>query len=219
MTTKIGILGSGEVGRTLANGFLQHGYEVMVGSRTPSKLSDWLKESKGKGKTGTFQEAAAYGDTIVLSVAGTAAESVVRSVASKLDGKTVIDTTNPIDDNTEPQNGVLKYSIPSNDSLLERLQRLAPAAHFVKAFNSAGAAVMVNPRFQEGKPTMFICGNSKASKKEVSAILELFSWEVADMGVAEAARAIEPLSILWCIPGFLHDQWAHAFKLLKPSPM
>ena len=215
MTTKIGILGSGEVARALGNGFLQHGYDVMVGSRDPKKLSDWQAQSKGKGKVGTFQEAAAYGNSIVLSVKGNAAESLVKSIAPQLAGKTIMDTTNPITD-APPKNGVLSFFTTLDDSLLERLQRMAPTAHFVKTFNTVGSDVMVNPRFSEGKPTMFICGNHDQAKKEVSGILDLFGWEVADMGTVEAARAIEPLCILWCIPGFLQNQWTHAFKLLKP---
>jgi 8-hydroxy-5-deazaflavin:NADPH oxidoreductase len=73
---------------------------------------------------------------------------------------------------------------------------------------------MVNPQFKSGKPTMFICGNDEAAKLTVSGILDQFGWETADMGKAEAARAIEPLCMLRCIPGFLHNQWVHAFKLL-----
>jgi predicted dinucleotide-binding enzyme len=97
---------------------------------------------------------------------------------------------------------------------MERLQRAFPAANFVKAFNSVGNASMVNPRFKGVKPTMFICGNDEGAKKAVTAILDRFGWETADMGKVEAARAIEPLSILWCIPGFLRNDWSHAFKLL-----
>jgi predicted dinucleotide-binding enzyme len=97
---------------------------------------------------------------------------------------------------------------------MEDLQREFPSAHFVKAFNSVGAPRMVDPQFKSGKPTMFICGNSAPAKAEVTAILDQFGWETADMGAIEAARAIEPLCMLWCIPGFTRNQWTHAFKLL-----
>ena len=97
---------------------------------------------------------------------------------------------------------------------LERLQKEFPEARLVKAFNSVGNSRMVNPNFAGGKPTMFICGNDDAAKKTVTGILDQFGWETADMGKAEAARAIEPLCLLWCIRGFLHDEWKHAFKLL-----
>jgi predicted dinucleotide-binding enzyme len=126
----------------------------------------------------------------------------------------VIDTTNPIAD-APPTNGVLKFFTSLDDSLMERLQREFPGAKFVKAFNSVGNAAMVDPRFTGGKPTMFICGNDEAARKTVTGILDQFGWETADMGAAEAARAIEPLCILWCIPGFLRQDWMHAFKLLK----
>jgi predicted dinucleotide-binding enzyme len=131
-----------------------------------------------------------------------------------LAGKTVIDTTNPIADKP-PVNGVLSFFTSLDDSLMERLQRQAPAAHFVKAFSCVGNARMVDPDFGGQKPTMFICGNSKAAKQEVETILDRFGWEIEDLGAAEAARAIEPLCILWCIPGFLENRWTHAYKVLK----
>jgi predicted dinucleotide-binding enzyme len=99
---------------------------------------------------------------------------------------------------------------------MERLQRLAPQANFVKAFNSVGSALMVNPALKGGPPTMFICGNNPQAKKDVASILHTFGWESEDMGPAEAARAIEPLCILWCIPGFARNDWTHAFKVLRP---
>jgi predicted dinucleotide-binding enzyme len=133
--------------------------------------------------------------------------------AENFDGKPVIDVTNPIAD-APPLNGVLKYYTSLEDSQMERLQREFGKARFVKAFNSVGNACMVNPQFKGGKPTMFICGNDEAAKKIVSGILDQFGWETADMGKAEAARAIEPLCMLWCIPGFLRNDWVHAFKLL-----
>jgi len=131
-----------------------------------------------------------------------------------LKGKIVIDTNNPIDDKNPPVNGVLNFFTGPNESLMEQLQVAAPEANFVKAFNSIGSGFMVNPPFAE-KPAMFICGNSDSAKAEVTTILDLFGFEVQDMGKAEAARAIEPLCTLWCIPGFLHNQWSHAFRLIK----
>jgi predicted dinucleotide-binding enzyme len=126
----------------------------------------------------------------------------------------VIDTTNPIAD-APPDHGVLRFFTTYDQSLMEQLQSEFPDVHFVKAFNSVGAAFMVDPEFAGGKPTMFICGNDEAAKKSVGKILDQFGWEIEDMGSVEAARAIEPLCMLWCIPGFLRNQWTHAFKLLK----
>jgi predicted dinucleotide-binding enzyme len=98
--------------------------------------------------------------------------------------------------------------------LLERLQKRAPKARFVKAFSSVGSVLMVNPKLPS-TPTMFICGNDAAAKAETRAILDTFGWETEDLGMAEAARAIEPLCILWCLPGFLRNDWMHAFKVLR----
>jgi predicted dinucleotide-binding enzyme len=187
----------------------------MIGSRAPEKLLPWQAE-KGAGiAVGDFAETAAHGEIIVLAVLGRAAESALTLAgAANLAGKVVIDTTNPIEDGP-PVNGVLRYFTGGNDSLMERLQNLMPAARLVKAFNSVGNTFMVNPSFPGGRPTMFICGNDADAKQQVAAICEQFGWEAEDMGKVESARAIEPLCQLWCARGFLHNQWGHTFKLLK----
>ena len=210
---KVGILGSGDVAKTLAGGFVKHGHQVMLGTRTPAKLAEWSADNPRTG-IGTFDEAAASAELVVLAVKGTAAAEALRAAgAANLAEKPVIDATNPIAD-APPVNGVLKFFTDLDESLLERLQREFSAARLVKAFNSVGNACMVNPKFEGGRPTMFICGNDEAAKKTVAGILDQFGWETADMGKAEAARAIEPLCMLWCIPGFLRNDWVHAFKLL-----
>lgn len=212
---KIGILGSGIVGQTLANGLIQNGYEVMMGTSDVSKLAEWKSKSGALASTGSFGDAAAFGELIILAVKGNhAIDAVNRAGKEKLKGKTVIDTTNPIAD-APPVNGVLKYFTDLNESLLEKLQKAFPELNFVKAFNSVGNAFMVNPSFPGGKPSMFICGNSEQARAEVKTIVDQFGWETEDMGMAEAARAIEPLCMLWLIPGFTKNQWSHAFKLLK----
>lgn len=212
---KIGIIGSGIVGQTLANGFLKHGYEVMMGSSDVSKLSEWKSKAGAKGYVGSFAETASFGGIIVLAVKGdAAAEAIKKAGTENLKGKIVIDATNPIA-NAAPEKGVLKFFTDLNESLMEKLQKSFPEIHFVKAFNSVGNAFMVNPSFAGGKPSMFICGNSEEAKAEVRTILDLFGWETEDMGAAEAARAIEPLCMLWCIPGLTKNSWSHAFKLLK----
>jgi len=211
---KVGIIGSGNVAKSLAAGFMEHGHVVMLGTRNPSKLEDWDWKNRG-GIVGNIADTARFGDILVLAVKGAAAEEAVRAAGiTNLAGKTVIDATNPIADSA-PSNGVLHYFTSLEESLLERLQRAVPAAHFVKAFNSVGHNAMVQPKFKGGKPTMFICGNDDGAKKAVTGILDQFGWETADMGKAEAARAIEPLCMLWCIPGFLRNDWNHAFKMLS----
>ena len=211
---KVGVLGSGDVAKVLAGGLLKHGHDVMMGTRTTSKLSDWAKRNP-KGTVGGFAEAAKFGELVVLAVKGDVALDALRAAgAANLAGKPVIDATNPIAD-APPVNGVLKFFTNLDDSLMERLQREFANVRFVKAFNSVGNALMVNPQFNGGKPTMFICGNDEAAKRTVRGILDQFGWETADMGKAEAARAIEPLCMLWLIPGFLRNEWSHAFKLLR----
>lgn len=211
---KVGILGSGDVGKVLAKGFLKNGYQVAIGSDHPEKLAEFTRENP-EMETATFEQAAQSGDIVVVCVKGTVAEKIVEKVKRHLTGKIVIDTTNPIAD-APPQNGVLKYFTSLEESLMERLQTIAPDAQFVKAFSSIGSSLMVNPEFgDDTKPTMFICGNNDDAKKKVHEILEKFGFEVEDMGKVESARAIEPLCILWCIPGFLRNEWSHAFKLLK----
>jgi predicted dinucleotide-binding enzyme len=212
---KIGIIGSGIVGQTLANGFIKYGYQVTVGSRNISKLDEWKKQAGANGFTGSFADAASFGDIIILAIKGTVAKEALKLAGEKnLAGKTIIDTTNPIDD-APPQNGVIKFFTSLDHSLMEQLQSEFSKADFVKAFSCIGAYFMVNPDFGGIKPTMFICGNNDQSKKQVAEILDIFGFEIADMGKAESARAIEPLCILWCIPGLTQNQWSHAFKLLK----
>jgi hypothetical protein len=210
---KVGILGSGDVAKALGSGFLKHGHDVTIGTRAPAKLADWAKQNP-KARIGSFADAATFAELAVLAVKGTAAADALRAAGpANLAGKTVIDATNPLAD-APPTNGVLKFYTSLDDSQMERLQREFAGVRFVKAFNSVGNACMVNPQFPGGKPTMFICGNDEAAKQTVRTVLDQFGWETADMGKAEAARAIEPLCILWCIPGFLHNDWAHAFKML-----
>jgi predicted dinucleotide-binding enzyme len=214
---KIGVLGSGEVAKTLGAGFLAKGHEVTMGSREPAKLREW-QSAHAAAKTGSFEEAARFGEMVVLAVKGTVASRALQGAGARnLAGKVVIDVTNPIRDDRPPQNGVLAFFTSLDESLLERLQKEFPEARFVKAFNSVGNALMVDPKLKGGVPTMFVCGNDDKAKGTVSQIVRQFGWEPEDMGKAEAARAIEPLCMLWCIPGFLRNDWSHAFKVLRPE--
>jgi predicted dinucleotide-binding enzyme len=212
----VGIIGSGIVGRVLAGAFLKEGHKVMLGTRNSAKeeVLKFKKENPG-AQTGSFDAAARFGELIVLAIRGSVAEQAIRLAGlDNFTGKVVIDATNPISADP-PVNGVLKYFTSLDESLMERIQVLLPEAHLVKAFNSVGSAFMYRPDFNGIRPTMFIAGNNSEAKKTVSKILEAFEWDVEDMGMAEAARAIEPLCILWCIPGLNRNQWGHAFKLLK----
>jgi 8-hydroxy-5-deazaflavin:NADPH oxidoreductase len=213
---RIGILGSGIVGRVLATAFLKEGHEVMLGTRDTSKdeVVKWKTENN-QGKAGNFEETTEFGEMLVLAMGGTVAEDAIRLAGIKnFKDKVVIDATNPIAA-APPENGVLKFFTNLDESLMEKLQKLIPDARLVKAFNSVGNAFMYKPSFKGGPPTMFICGNDANAKNAVTAILSDFGWETEDMGSIQAARAIEPLCMLWCIPGILRNQWTHAFKLLR----
>ncbi len=212
---KIAVLGSGVVGRVLADGFLKHGHSVQRGTREPEKLAEWKGPAGDRASVGTFASAARWADMVVIAVKGAAALSAVDLCEGALAGKTVIDATNPIAEGAPPENGVIRFFTGPNESLMEQLQKRAPDAHFVKAFSCVGNAFMIDPDFGEAKPTMFICGDHDGAKAEVADLLAEVGWESEDMGKVTSARAIEPLCQLWCIPGMLRGQWAHAFKLLK----
>src|SRR5262249_34569922 len=153
--SKIAVFGSGQVGQVLADGFLKHGHDVMRASREPSKLETWKSAAGGKAHVGTLSEAAKWAESVVLAVKGGAAEAAIEQAGPQnLAGKTVMDATNPIAD-APPQNGVLRFFTDLNESLMERLQKKAPDAHFVKVFSCVGNAFMVNPKFPGGPPTMF----------------------------------------------------------------
>jgi hypothetical protein len=213
---RIGVIGSATVGQTLAAGLKAHGHDVRIASRTPAKLAEY--SAKSGIAAGTLAEVAAWSEAAVLAVKGTVAIDALREAgaAGNLAGKLVIDTTNPIAAEP-PEDGVLNFFTSPNDSLMERLQAAFPDVKLVKAFNSVGAALMVNPRFPDGaRPTMFYCGNDDGAKAAVARLIEQLGWDGADMGTAKAARAIEPLCQLWCIPGFRQNAWTdHAFHLLR----
>ena len=213
MQMKVGILGSGDVGKALAKGFAKYGYDVMVGTRTPEKLAEFIQSQNGKVKTGSFESTAKHGEILVISTLGTATDDVIKLANSQnFAGKVVIDTTNPLDfSGGMPP----KLFVGFNDSLGERVQRWLPQARVVKAFNTAGNAFMVNPDFPNGPPTMFIAGNDKGAKEKVSGILKQFGWDIADLGGIENARVLEPMCIGWVNYGVTNNAWNHAYKLLR----
>jgi len=210
---RVGVIGSGDVGQTLAKGLKKHGYDVRIASRKAGKLAAFSTEHGIPA--GEFLEVAAWADGIVLAVKGSAAEDALEAIGpDRLIGKMVIDTTNPIA-GAPPEDGVLRFFTTLDQSLMEKLQAGYPHARFVKAFSCIGNALMVNPQLKGGRSTMFICGNHAEAKAAASEIITKFGHDVADMGTAKAARAIEPLCMLWCIPGFLRNEWSHAFALVK----
>jgi len=214
MPRRFGVIGSGEVGQTLASGLTAQGYAVHIATRTPGKLAEFSNKT-GIPEAG-FRDAAAWAEALVLAVKGSGAlEAIELAGPENLKGKLVIDTTNALSDEP-PEDGVLRSFTGPNESLMERLQAAHAEIHFVKAFSCVGSDLMVHPVLNGGPPTMFYCGNNAAAKAVVAKILEQFGWDGADMGSVVAARAIEPLAQLWCIPGFRENDWVHAFRLLRP---
>ena len=185
-----------------------------MGTRNPERRDEFKGKVQGDLSVSDVETTVDFSDIVVLAVKGSVAKSVVENLGSKLNGKTVIDPTNPISSDP-PVNGVLRFFTNLDRSLIEELQEAAPAANFVKAFSMIGGPHMVNANFNGEKPGMFICGNDDKAKAKVTEICELFGFEVEDFGKVEAGRAIEPLCMLWCIPGMTKGQWGHAFKMLK----
>jgi len=209
---KIGILGSGDVAKSLAKGFLATGDEVKLGSRDPEKLADFVK-SAGKGASaGTFEETVRFGEVIALATLGQGTENAIRLAGPKnFAGKVVIDATNPLDFSK----GLPQLYVGHTDSLGEQVQRWIPEARVVKAFNTAGNALFYKPSLPGGPPDMFICGNDENAKKTVSSICQKFGWGVVDIGGIDGARHLEPMCMVWVLHGIRSKAWSHAFKLLR----
>lgn len=212
---KIGILGTGDVGQALGIGFATLGHDVKIGSRDPNqeKIKAWVNKAGAKASAGTFAEAAAFGELVVLCTIWTGAENAIRLADPEhLVGKVVIDTTNPLDFS----GGIPpKLAIGHSDSAGEQVQRWLPNSQIVKAFNIVGSGHMFKPNFPGGPPDMFICGNDDPAKATVSDLLKTFGWSVIDIGGIECARYLEPLAMVWIRHFFRVNSVNHAFKLLR----
>ena len=213
--SRVGVLGSGEVGRRLAAGFQSRGHAVMIGSRDPGKpeLREWLSGDGAGVKAGTFEQAAVHGELLVLAVLGSAAQDAIAEAGlENFGGKVVIDAMNPLDFSAGfPP----RLSVTGEDSLGERVQRTLPAAKVVKAFNTIGNPYFVDPSFSGGQPTMLIAGNDESAKRTVTDVLNDFGWsDVVDMGGIESSRELEAICIAWVKIGGARGAWDHGFKLL-----
>ena len=212
---KIGVLGTGDVGRALGKAFAVLGHDVKMGSRsaTNEKALAWAADTGKGASAGTFADAAGFGEIIVLATLGVANESVISAVgAEKFSGKLVIDTTNPLDFSAGMPP---RLAISGNDSGGETVQRLLPNAQVVKAFNTVGSAFMFRPDFPGGPPDMFIAGDDAEAKKRVSAILDDFGWGVVDTGGIESSRYLEAMCLVWVIAALRSNNWSQAFKMLR----
>jgi predicted dinucleotide-binding enzyme len=210
---QIGIIGSGQVGQKLADGFIATGQTVKVGTRAPEKLAGWAAKHGGKASATSFSDAASFGDIVVLATSWEGAASAINLAGTKnFSGKIVIDVTNPLDFSK----GVPpKLALGQTDSGGETVQRLLPDARVVKAFNIVGNPHMFRPDFPGGPPTMIICGNDDRAKELVTEILDTFGWETVDVGGIEGSRLLEPLAMIWIMYYFKTGTGDHAFKLLR----
>jgi hypothetical protein len=213
--SRVGVLGTGEVGRRLAGGFRSRGHDVMIGSREPGKsdLAEWLSGDGSGIEAGTFAQAASHGELVVVAVLGNAAESAIAEAGpDNFRGKVVIDAMNPLDfSGGFPP----KLSIAGEDSLGERVQRALPDAHVVKAFNTIGSPYFVDPSFSDGRPTMLIAGDDQGAKGTVRDVLADFGWaDTVDIGGIEGSRELEAICIVWVKIGGARGAWDHGFKLL-----
>lgn len=211
----VGVLGSGDVGRVLAAGFAGLGHDVKIGSREPEKLKSWAEATGSHASAGTFEEAARFGDLIVLATLGTGTTNAIKLAgAQNFDRKVVLDTTNPLDFS---QGMPPRLSIGHDDSLGEQIQRMIPNARVVKAFNTVGNQHMVHPRFPGGPPDMFICGDDPEAKKLAGQVCAAFGWGVVDIGGIDGSRYLEPMCLVWVLHGVHSGQWNHAFRMLHRS--
>jgi 8-hydroxy-5-deazaflavin:NADPH oxidoreductase len=213
--SRVGVLGSGEVGRRLAVGFAGRGHNVMIGTRDADKpeLREWLSGDGAGIAAGTFAETAGHGELLVLAVLGDAAEGAIADVGpSHFGGKVVIDAMNPLDfSGGFPP----KLSISGEDSLGERVQRALPDAKVVKAFNTIGNQYFVDPSFSEGRPTMLIAGDDEDAKRTVGDVLADFGWpDPVDIGGIQGSRELEAICIAWVKIGGARGSFDHGFKLL-----
>jgi hypothetical protein len=212
---KIGILGTGDVGRAIGNGFVALGHDVKMGARSAGndKARDWVKSAGAHASEGSFADAAQFGEIVVLCTLGVANESAVRGAGlDNFRGKLVIDTTNPLE---HAKGRPPTLAVGTTDSGGEQLQRLLPEAKVVKAWNTVGNAHMFKPSFAGGPPDMFIAGNDEGAKQTTTKILRDFGWDVLDLGGIENSRWLEAMCMAWVAYGFKSGGWNHAFKLLR----
>jgi predicted dinucleotide-binding enzyme len=212
---KVGILGTGDVGKALGKGFITLGHEVKMGAREASnpKAQAFAKEQGPRASTGTFAEAAKFGDLVVLATLGAANAAVLAQAGpDNLRGKVVIDATNPLDMSKGPPP---RLAITGQDSGGEQVQRQLPDSHVVKAFNIVGNTLMFRPQLPGGPPDMLIAGNDEGAKSKVAAILTDFGWSTTDLGGIEVSRHLEAMCIVWVLFGMRTGAWNHAFKLLR----
>jgi 8-hydroxy-5-deazaflavin:NADPH oxidoreductase len=197
---RIGIIGSGNVGRTIADGALGAGHEVGLGARSPDKpeLREWVEGAGERASLGGIQEAAEFGELLVNATEGDGSLEALRAAgAENLAGKTLLDIANA-GSFDEQHNFVLTYV--NDDSLAEEIQRTFPDLRVVKALSTMHRVLMTKPDALPTPTTALICGDDPEAKAEVLALLGDFGWkpeDVIDLGDLTAARAMEMFVSLW----------------------
>lgn len=210
---RIGIIGSGQVGRTLATGFANTGHDVRVGSRDPgaADLAAW--SARSSVRCAGLAETAAHGEVVVLATAWAGTQNALELAGiAHCAGKLVIDATNPL-----RYTDRLELALGHGDSGGEQVQRWLPGARVVKAFNTVGWELMLQPQFVDGPPTLFICGDGTADKVQVAALAAALGWATHDAGPLSAARLTEPLALLWIEHAMRSGSRNHAFRLLTTA--
>ena len=188
---KIAILGSGMVGTTLAKDLSTAGHTVTIGTRDPQAAHE-VPEGVGLA---TFADAPVGADLVINALNGTAAEAVLSSIAGQLDGKTLLDLTNPLDFS---QGFPPRLFTEQNDSLAERLQRALPGTRVVKSLNTLTAPLMLNPGALPEPTSVFLSGDDAVGKQQVRDLLTSFGWaQIIDLGGIETARGVEMLMPMW----------------------
>jgi predicted dinucleotide-binding enzyme len=216
---KVGIMGTGEVGQTLASAFLALGHEVLMGAREAGneKAEAWVAQAGTAACEGSFADAARFGEVVVLATLGTAAvEAIEMAGPENLAGTILLDATNPLE---FPAGAPPRLAIAGHDSGGERVQAAAPAALVVKCFNTVGSSLMFRPEIADGPPDMFICGNDATAKERVAALLADFGWGAVDIGGIESSRYLEAMCLVWLLHALASSPptWDHAFKLIRKS--
>ncbi|MFO0920504.1 MAG: NAD(P)-binding domain-containing protein [Candidatus Saccharimonadales bacterium] len=211
---KIGIVGSGDVARSLGEGLASVGHNVMIGTRYPDKkeLNTWKRHVGNRGSIGTTTESASFGEIVILAIAWHAAENVLAQIRPEAAGKIVVDVTNPIQFNDdEPPTLKVGHEISGG----ELVQQSLPDSHVVKTLNIISYTNMVKPKYKSGIPTMFLCGNNDSAKKRTTEILNELGWsDCVDIGGIEKSQILEPLCLLWIEYGVARDTWDHAISIL-----
>jgi predicted dinucleotide-binding enzyme len=200
----IGVLGTGVVGETIATALTEKGHNVRMGSRSTNneKAAAWVKKSNDHATQGDFNDAAAFGDIVFLCLNGAHALDAVRSIdADSINGKIVVDVTNPLDFSKGMPPRLLE-GLSHSTSLGEEIQKHLPGAKVVKTFNTMNCNVMVNPKLvNDGDHTLFVCGNDADAKNKVKHFLvDAFGWKpdnLLDLGGIEMSRGTEAYVPFW----------------------